>query len=145
MVNIQTQFTALKATWVKRILDSDDIWSSLGKYYIENFGKENLLLFTNNTENEYLKKLPSFYQQVFKSQIEINNTLAEERLTEDTIYNNPIWQNKYITITEKGKQIPIYFKNWIEAGLIFIKDLKFKNGALDENHCFKTVKKTIIS
>ena len=42
-----------------------------------------------------------------------------------------IWGNKNLQITQSGRSRTLYSKAWIEAGLIRIGDLCFKNGKLD--------------
>ena len=141
MVTLDNHFTSLKATWVQKIIDSNETWSFIGKKCIKNFGDNNLLLYTNNPENDYIKTIPIFYQQVLLSHMKLNNAQYDEQEVRKNILNNTIWHNKHITTKIRRKNQPLYFKNWIEAGILFIKDLKFKNGTLDENHCYKSVKK----
>ena len=40
----------------------------------------------------------------------------------------------------KVKQV-IFFNNWIDAGIVYVKDLKFVNGKLDGDYIFNKVKK----
>ena len=58
--------------------------------------------------------------------------------------NNVIWDNMNITIKSGRYQKPIYFKNWIASNITFVKDLKFKQGLIDENFCYKQIKKKTI-
>ena len=141
MVNIEHHFLALKASWVNKIITSNETWSFQGNKLIKDFGPNHLLLYTNNTNNEYINKIPEFYQQVIKSHVKINNMTSNDPKTINDILNSPIWQNVFIT-TKQGKvNKPLYFKNWIASGIIFIKDLKIKDSKVDENYCFKSVKK----
>ena len=141
MVNVENHFLTLKATWVKKLLDSEETWSYLGRTYIEEYGDRNILLHTNNVDNKYLKKLTEFYQQVLYSFIKINNVMSNEPSNQQEILNSVIWDNTNITVKTGRNTTPIYFKNWIECGILFVKDLKLSNGRIDENFCFKKIRK----
>ena len=42
-----------------------------------------------------------------------------------------LWGNEHVSIKiNKVKQV-LFFNNWIDAGIVYVKDLKFLNGKLD--------------
>ena len=49
------------------------------------------------------------------------------------ILQQVIWGNKLFTIREK----PLFFKSWIESGLIYVKDLIIQNDFLNVNYIYQ--------
>ena len=86
-----------------------------------------------------IKKVPEFYMQVL-----INYNKSKPDVT-DSVRSNPgdqiIWGNKaFLETTQNGKKTStLYFKYWIQSGLIYVKNLKFINGQLDENYIYNKV------
>ena len=58
--------------------------------------------------------------------------------TPEKVLNAVIWGNSYFKTANKNT---IYFNNWINSGIIRVKDLKIENGNIDEEYIMRTVKK----
>ena len=51
----------------------------------------------------------------------------------NTIMNQPLWGNKYITKITKVQKNILFLRNWIRSGIRKVGDLIFTDGILDEN------------
>ena len=51
----------------------------------------------------------------------------------NTIMNQPLWGNKYITIMIRRKNNVLFLRNWIRSSIRKVRDLVFIDGTLDEN------------
>ena len=52
-----------------------------------------------------------------------------------------LWGNEHFSIKIKKIKQVIFFNNWINAGIVYVKDLKNSNGKLDGDYIFNKVKK----
>ena len=141
MIHVENHFAAVKGFWAKKILEEESQWNFIAKNLINNTCNMNLIVRTNNPETKMLNRLPTFYEQVLHSILKVNKSLSREPTELDELLIQPIWNNINITHTVNRKTECFYYKNWIENDILYIKDLKFKNGKLDENHCYKYIKK----
>lgn len=69
MIDIQSYFKSLKASWVNRLVTGKFCyWKLIPMKYFSHFGDNWLIFKTSNGEIKYnnkLKKLPEFYRDVF--------------------------------------------------------------------------------
>ena len=82
-----------------------------------------------------LSCLPPFYREVLLC---FNKAKKKVVQIEDEI----IWGNKAIITSnnKKGSQKrPTYFKNWIDSGIIFVKNILFNNIQIDEQFIHEKV------
>ena len=142
MIDIESQFEALKASWVVKLTNSNDSWSFLGNIYLNLLDNHNILRlnFTEKKHFPLLQKIPPFYQDVIacfnKSKI------CPLPLNRCDIMQQVIWGNRHLTYWSKElkHRVTIYFKEWIHAGIIHVHDLKFIDGRIDCNYVFEKVK-----
>ncbi len=113
LMNIETKVKSLKAVWVKQFLDlSSHRWKAAPN----SFYKTTDIHFIFSANQPPLKVTPKFYQEVQNYWSEariINNT----NITVDTIQEQVIWNNRYITI---AKQL-FYRKKWAKNGIVLLK------------------------
>ena len=57
-----------------------------------------------------------------------------------TIFNQPLWGNDHIYVSEKNKCKLLFFKNWMNVNIFYVGNLKFSNGILDEEYVHHMVK-----
>ena len=135
MVDVSSQINAIQATWVHRITTASDdhIWSYLPKRYLSKFGDNFAILNTTVTEKAklaILNLIPEFYRHII---ISFNKAKG---VNSDDFYHSlkeqMIWGNNFITYKKKC----LYFKSWIDDGIIWIKDLKINDGDLDVQYLF---------
>ena len=74
MIDVRSQFSAIKASWVGRIVNApnDHLWAYLPKRYLSKFGENYLIVkstFTSLRMFPLLKRIPQFYQDIVLSYI----------------------------------------------------------------------------
>ena len=137
MINIESQFQAIKAAWVPRLISAQPLecaWTVLPSKYFSIFGTDNAILKMNefNISNfPELSLLPAFYQEVVisynKSKI---ITIPDHR---EDILNSVIWGSRFLTYKVRNRTRVLHNIEWQTAGFIKVKDLKFSNFKLDQN------------
>ena len=81
---------------------------------------------TNVNDLLCLLSIPQFYQDIWLSFYECKSISPMNELNNFNFLTCTIWGNSRL----KFKNKCLFFKNWIESGIIFIKDLYDENG-----HC----------
>ena len=76
-----------------------------------------------------MKNIPTFYQNIINSWIEIGGGQTEIPNTLTEIISQVIWGNKFIKHNNKV----LIFENWINSNTIRIHDLIDENGKINEN------------
>jgi hypothetical protein len=129
MIDIESQFHALKASWIARIIKSDEcIWSILPKYYLSKMAPQNIYIqmnFQNKSQMPSLNQIPTFYQEVIAGFACAK--VSENIQSKSDLYNQVIWGNRFLKI--KGKCL--YSKSFIAAGIVYVKDVLTQGGAVD--------------
>ena len=118
MLDIESFFLALKAAWFKRIILNNEDWSFIPRNKFS-FCDNLKLLLQMHFNSKLIKnnKLSSFYCQILDAYM-----LTNEEQNDDS---QILWGNEHFSIKiNKVKQI-IFFNNWIDAGIVYVKDLKF--------------------
>ena len=141
MVDIESQIHAIKGAWVQKIIKSD--WSIFGHNYIVKFGPNNILVefnFKDVKQFPLLKSIPLLYQNIF---IAFNRAKSLNKpVTKQMFLEEIIWGNLYFTYFSretKNREV-LYFKNWIEARLIYVNSLKFTEGQIDVEYIYSKIK-----
>ena len=135
MLDIETYCLALSASWVPRIINSQqNNWSFYGKQYLRSFDDISKLNYMDSLVFEKLNSLPSFCENISISFCKVNQT--EKPVSRDEILNTYIWGNKWISYETASKKHVIYFKSLIESGIIYVKDIKVTQGSIDERYIY---------
>ena len=113
-------------------MSSESNWSVIGNHLINQFGGRNLLLRITTSDINYINNLPVLYKQIFQACISTNKLEHRNIKSEYILLRQTIWHNIHIQYKRKT----LYFKKLIEKNIIFIKDLKFVNGILDETYIY---------
>ena len=98
------------------------------------------MLKTSKLKNDYILTLPDFYRQIVYNFIQIRSLTVQQPATSDDIVNEPLWHNKFITTKIRKREYTLYLSNWIKSGILYVKDLQFTNGKVDETFIFEVVK-----
>ena len=132
MIDVKVHFESLKATWINRILNAKDSdkWAVIPKYKLSKlcYNQENIIYYTsfiNLRQFPQIIRLPKFYQEVICSYNK-TKSISKEHFCND-ILDQPLWGNQYVTF--EGKTL--WFKNWIESGILTLRDVAIRNGKLD--------------
>ena len=112
MVDIESQFEALKASWVVKLTNSNESWQFLGNIYLNLLENHNILRlnFTEKCHFPLLQKLPPFYQHVITA---FNKSKSYPLpLTKDELLQQAIWGNRHLTYWSKElkHKVTPYFK-----------------------------------
>ena len=125
MIDIESQFEAIKAAWVQRIISDNGHWSFLPKYYLNKLG-ENFEFLTMSFNRykmfPYMKTIPLFYQEVIISftKSKTNDTL--DNLND--LLQQHIWGNRILLVNGKA----LFSSIWIQSELKTLKDVLYPNG-----------------
>ena len=144
MIDIESYFESLKAEWVNRIYNSNplkDAWVQIPTYIfnINGFSAENLKFnFDSTVHFKELRSLPPFYQEILMYYNKPQSTDIDS--FKQNISSQPLWGNKHINRTQRGKTNVLFFRNWIRSGINDISHLQFLNGVLDETFVYRTVR-----
>ena len=138
MVDIVSQFNAIKAAWVPRILnEKNKKWTFLPFYYFNKFGSSNEILdmsFESIVSFPAIKQIPDFYQNMI---VAFNGSkIPHFPHTVSHVLNMQIWGNRYL----KFKNKTLFSINWMHDGINFIKDIFNPNGKLNYNILFEKIK-----
>ena len=127
MLDVESHFMALKASWIPRILNEEKlIWSQLARYYLQKVSEGQLSKFSFMKKEHFprLNMIPMFYQEVvfgFCSSIKMDKISNKNDL-----YNQCIWGNRFLLVDNKC----LFSKPFIDAGYIFMRDILLENGKL---------------
>ena len=81
-----------------------------------------------------------FFTYVGASLLNYNKAfVSDKNYFENTIMNQPLWGNKYITHMTRCKKNVLFLRNWIRSGVKKIGDLVFSNGILNEQFVYEKV------
>ena len=109
-------------------------WVQLSRMFLKSFDFTVLYVMFNFDDSVLFsdtEQLPPFYKAVLKC---FNKAFVSDRLAfVNTIMNQPLWGNKYITIMIRRKKNVLFLRNWIRSGIRKVGDLVFIDGTLDEN------------
>lgn len=127
MIDIYAKAESIQAKRIDRLLNNkDEIWTVIPMYYYKQklgLGDywANMKTFDKGAFNELFDKIPAYYLNALISFSRLKSLLQKrEYQNENGIsLNEPIWLNDLVLW--KGK--PIYFPNWIKAGLFYLKDI----------------------
>ena len=126
MIDILSFNKALKTTWIKKYLDTDNQgkWKLFLDLELKKF--ECTLPFTSNLNKidiaNIFKTQDSFLKEILLIWSEIN---FEERITsESQLSEQGIWYNSLVRINDS----PIFFKEWYRKGITKVKHLRNREG-----------------
>ena len=127
ITDIESKFKALKASWVRKLENTDHcILSYLNSYVPKNIDFNYLAMTSEKRiENfEIIQAMPLFYKQVFTCFNACKN--INDKLNIVHFIKQPIWSNEKFSY--RGKSI--YFPNWLKSNILYVKDLFTNNGVL---------------
>ena len=139
MVDVESYLHSLKSRWLERIIGDElnhSNWSFFARHHLNALGENYLCAkFKHITMKSLpqLNLLPKFYQEVI-----IGNSKTLENavpISHDDIMTEIIWGNKHIRYASKNNcHQCILFKSFIQDGIIYIGDLRFVNGNVEETY-----------
>jgi hypothetical protein len=124
LMDFEAKVKALKAIWVKRFLDSSTYRWKAAPTCFYNTLDINLFFLANHAP---ISISPKFYREVHNCWSEAR-AINTSNINIETIQEQVIWNNRYITISNKS----FCWSNWIKKGIMSIKDI------LNNNNQFMT-------
>ncbi len=144
MIESQCAFESLKITWINRYIQSleeNNQWSIIMRKYIEDFGKNNIILhmtFQKQEEFPYMNSIPPFYREVITAFCKSKDPVRPNN--EFDLLRSIIWGNRFITYQGKrNKQMTLYSKEWVKHNIICVKDLLIINGKISVQYISDTI------
>ena len=140
MIDIFNFITALKCSWVRRLIKADTPWVNMFKSYygkkcierITDFGDDYIDVLLSKTTNQFWKDVLTSWKTFVKCErsTKMNNILCI-----------PLWYNSSITIGEKS----IFYQTWYRKGIKIIGDIVDNNGValkkeeLEDKFCLDSI------
>ena len=105
MIDIESYFISLKASWVSRLADSKfSNWKLIPLKYLNVFGKIWLIFKMNidvKKHKQFLNNIPEFYKNVLTSWIKTGGGQLSSPLTFSNVRKQILWGNRFITFEKK--------------------------------------------
>ena len=133
MIDLDCMIKSLRLAWLKRIFgDNSGTWKTYLEHLLEPMGG---FFFLNcNYDIEDYKISSQFYCELLSWWSEFRDSSASLRE-----WQSIIWNNKEIRIDKR----PVFYKNYLDAGVIYIQDLLFNLDANDSfSHWSHKIRKT---
>ena len=129
---VEMFFNALKMSWIKKLNNSSSAcWKNIPLYYVNKFGMGMNVFNCNCSFNQIntvcknvIDTFPVFYNNMFK--VWFNTKCTSNKADISDYFNQIIWNNDAVTANKKT----LFYRDWIDAGFIFIKDLFADDGSI---------------
>ena len=129
MINLQAFISSMKATWLRRWIQTDSEWKDLNS----NINFKKLFDFGKAYADSIIKQISNpFWEDVIKA---YSNVLElNQQSTEDFALSSPIFFNHNILIVGK----PVFFSQWYMKGITYINDIINNSGDFYSEQELKT-------
>ena len=143
LTDIEAKHQAIKASWLPKLLNTNNKLGCILKGYLQRLGltlDQVIQMNFRKTENfEAITFIPNFYQQILVSLNTCKKIKPSEKLTSTEFFSQPIWGNEYF----KTRNQLLYLKNWVNSGILYVKDLFDKDGQfISERNILYTLQNT---
>jgi len=128
MVDLSAKVEAIEAKRMTRLLQhKESLWASIPMFYLNhklglNNYWENIKILDKSLYPDLLKMIPGYYSNALMSYSRLKAILDKQHAntqSDEISLNEPLWLNDKISWCGK----PLFFKKWMEAGLIYLKDI----------------------
>ena len=120
MVDYKKFITALKSTWIRRILQSNAKWKKLFESELKICTDKLWIFGIDFIKNVCAKSTNNFWKDVFQSWSNVYHSRCES----SEILSEHVWYNPKITV---GGNL-VFLKSLFNSGIVFIYDLLDSNG-----------------
>lgn len=130
LVDPEQKMNSMRIKVVKKYLDEENKgdWKSIMEFYLNKCGNLNLgdNILWMKLKKWMIQGIPDFYKEVLSAWGSFLPEVNFKPYGRESILNQPMFLNKNIVIKEKE----IYFKKWVEVGILKIRDVlyEFKEG-----------------
>lgn len=120
--DIGEKIKAIKLAWIQRLFDSSvQPWKACLEHQLKK--DVHILIHAAPKTKDLPNSMNSFYIQVFSFW---HDYFSQESLQSVDIIRQPLWLNSNILVAGK----PVYYKRWIDKGIIFISDVCNNEGKI---------------
>ena len=130
MIDIESFFLSLKATWIHRFLNGNGLWNHIPNYYMNILAPLNVITkmsFERLQDISEINILPAFYQEILLSFCKSKNIDTFEN--KEQFFSQLLWGNRLLKYKDKC----LFSKHMIEAGLLYVKDIINADGTFKLN------------
>ena len=131
IVDIENKFQAVKASWIKRLVDKESITHILLNKMLKKINMS-VAEVLKTTDYKYIESdlykisIPHFYGEVFTAFNKCKKCKNINALKKDEFFAEIIWNNNLFQYKSK----PLFLTNWIKSGIKYIKELFNDNGEI---------------
>jgi len=140
MIDFRLQEKALKVMMAKRLFEqTEESWKILPRYYMNETGSKNLLFHLKCQPEPYILEkmnIPVYYMHLLKSWHACKPKKEPDLTSTRVLREQIIWCNDKIRF--KGKML--WFKGWINSGIVYINDVVDELGNFKEQGLFAILK-----
>ena len=132
MIDLNNFFITLKASWIKRLYTIEGKWKSgfeqiaaklnVPAYYLLKINITDLSRCTNNVTMH----LNTFYTDILYSFYKCKTFKNIDNMSYHDVIAQPIWFNRIFTYKDKC----LFYKEWIEANILYVKDIVNSQGQI---------------
>ena len=146
MIDVYSQFEALKASWVSRILHGDQMchWKEIPLKQMNKLG-DNLFILKTNINNikmcPLLYNLSQFYQECVISFTKAKE--IDEETFNESILDQPLFGNRFLKLKVNNTMSCLYYLNWIENDIKYVGNLRIQNGIIDETYLYENITRKV--
>ncbi len=130
MTNIENFILSLKAAWVPRILSKKDKWCSLFHHVLSKLKLPKHYIWKTSFRKKdsfpQVSLFPKFYEDIIVAFNKSKYIKPFDKINKYEMIEQPIWGNEYFKVENKC----LYFKQWAESGIYYVKDLIDNNGEI---------------
>ena len=127
MIDLELFEKSLKASWVTKLYGKQNALNPVAKLCMDKICKNQLILLHGTYDKKstlVLNSLPTFYREVLCDFSECLDNHSLMNMNTVQFLSQQIWFNK--NFMYKGQCLN--FKNWMEIGIIYVRDLFDENG-----------------
>ncbi len=133
MLDIYCKDKSLKAAWIARLFNKNSVNRLFFESMIHNSGiTVDYLIKCDIKDVDFLctsLKIPDFWGEVFVYLNECRSAKKLDVMSDYDFFSEPIWFNS--RYTHKNK--PLFFKNWLKSGILYVRDIFLNNRLISEN------------
>ena len=139
MIDIESYFLSLKASWLYQMIHTEKRWAYISKYYLTKLAPLEVILqmsFRDKHQMKCINQLFEFYQEIILGYCKSKD--PQFIVDKNILYNLPLWGNRLLL----ANKCCLYSQNMIDSNILYVRDVlkldsEFKTN-IWESLCKKT-------
>lgn len=139
MIDIESYFLSLKASWLYRMIHTEKPWAYISKYYFTKLAPLKVILqmsFQDKHQMKCINQLPEFYQEIILGYCKSKD--PQYIVDKNILYNQPLWGNRLLLVNK----CCLYSQNMIDSNKLYVRDVLELDGKFQTNIWKSLCKKT---